>query len=264
MTVTASTVAHMQSFSQNVPLLVVALLVVDGMHFVFARALKDYVHPVTGVLLVLGVGTLQIGLYAASQGKLRFETLRQHRWFFLSIGFLVAASTGINYLAVEFIDPGTASLLAETSILFGVALGVWWLKDKLSTQQIIGAIIAVVGVVIITYDPKDILSFGAVMVLVSSAMYALHAAVVKRYGSGIEFVEFFFWRMVATTGFLLLSAAVQNRLTLPTDGRAWLIILIAATVDIAISRTLYCLALRRLSVSIHSLILTLSPVVAIL
>jgi drug/metabolite transporter (DMT)-like permease len=48
------------------------------------------------------------------------------------------------------------------------------------------------------------------------------------------------------------------------SGPAWLLLALTGTVDIVISRALYYLALRRLNVSIHSLVLTASPVVAII
>ena len=44
----------------------------------------------------------------------------------------------------------------------------------------------------------------------------------------------------------------------------WLLIVVAGTVDIVISRTLYYVALRRLPMSLHAIILTLSPVVTLL
>ncbi|MBI3243439.1 MAG: DMT family transporter [Chloroflexi bacterium] len=247
----------------NTPLLVVALLTVDGLHFVFARALRDHLPPTTSVLYVLGLGTLQVALFAIARGRFRFSTFRRHLWFFLAIGALVATGTSINYAAVVFVDPGTASLLAETSILFGVGFGVWWLRDRLTRAQWLGGLVCIAGVAVITFQPGDYLRLGSVMVIGSAFIYALHAAIVKRYGADIEFVEFFLWRLMATTGFLFLSATAQGMLLWP-DGQAWLLILLVATVDIIISRTLYYLALRRLTISFLSLLLTVSPIVAIL
>jgi drug/metabolite transporter (DMT)-like permease len=254
----------MNRITQNTTLLIIALLAVDGLHFVFARALHDYLNPITAAMWVLGVGTLEVSTFAASRGKFRFETFRKHGWFFLAIGLLVAASTSINYTAVGYIEPGVASLLSQMSILFGLGLGVFWLRDKLTRRQMIGAAIAIVGVVVITFEPGNFLRLGALLVIGSSFIYALHAAIVKRYGSGIDFLEFFVWRLVATTGFLIVSAGVQGQLVLPERIEAWGILLVAGTVDVVISRTLYYTALRRLPISIHSLIFTLSPVVAIL
>lgn len=246
----------------NVALLVIALLMVDGLHFVFARALRDHLPPATSVLYVLGVGTLQLTSFAAARGRFHWSTFHRHAWFFLAIGALVGAGTTINYTAVAFVAPGTASLLAETSILFGVGFGLLWLRERLTGGQALGAVTAILGVGVITFQPGKYLRLGSVLVIGSAFLYALHAAIVKRYGAEIDFVEFFAWRLLATTGFLLLSAAGQRRLAWP-DGTAWLLIILAGTVDVVISRALYYAALRRLDISIHSLTLTLSPVVAI-
>ena len=221
-------------------------------------------HPVASVMWVLAMGALEVGIFAARRGKVRFEVFRKHAVFFLAIGALVGVSTTINYTAVSFIEPGVAALLSQMSILFGVSLGVFWLRDHLTRQQAFGAGIAILGVIVITFQPGNFLRLGALMVIASSFLYAYHAAIVKRYGSGMDILEFFVWRLAATTGILILLAAVQNQLAFPPNAAAWTIVIIAGTVDVVISRALYYLALRRLSVSLHALIFTLSPVVAIL
>jgi len=252
------------SSKHNNSLLVLALLTIDGLHFVFARALHDHLHPVTSAVYVLGTATLMMALFAANQRRFQLETFRRHFWFFLAIGGLVAIGTTINYTVVEYVDPGVASLLAQTSILFGVGFGVLWLRERLTRLQGIGAAVAIVGVGIITFQPGDFLRLGSVLVIGSAGFYAFHSAIVKRYGGDIEFVEFFLWRLVTTTGFLFLSAAYQGLLVLPTEPVAIGLLALTAIVDVMISRTLYYLSLRRLSISILSLTLTLSPLVAIL
>jgi drug/metabolite transporter (DMT)-like permease len=168
--------------------LVIGLLMVDGLHFVFARLLSSYLPPVTSAFWVLGVGALEIAIYAAYRGQLNLATFRRHWAFFLAIGIFVGTSTAMTYTAVTYIDPGTASLLVETTTLFGLALGVVWLGERLTRHQAVGAAVCVVGVVIITFQPGDYLRFGAFLVLGSSLLYALHAAVVKRYGARINFI----------------------------------------------------------------------------
>jgi drug/metabolite transporter (DMT)-like permease len=94
-------------------------------------------------------------------------------------------------------------------------------------------------------------------------MYALHAAIVKRHGGELEFRNFFLWRVASTTGFLLIFTTVRGQLVWPSR-QAWIILILAGTIDVVISRALYYLALRRLRMSFHTVILTLSPVITIL
>ncbi|MDW8326786.1 MAG: DMT family transporter [Anaerolineales bacterium] len=247
----------------NAPLLVVALLAVDGLHFVFARALHGRLPPVTAVAFVLGIATLQIAGFAAVRGQLRPGTFWKHRWFFLAVGGLVALSTTLNYAAVGFVDPGAASLLSQTSILFGLALGVLWLRDRLSRRQWAGAALTLFGAGLISFQPGDYFRLGSLLVIGSALLYAVHAALVKRHGGEMAFLEFFVWRLAATTGFLLLAVTAQGAWQWP-DATTWLLLFVAGTVDVVISRALYYLALRRLTITLHSLVLTFSPVVAIL
>jgi len=232
-------------------------------HFVFARSLNAFMPPVLASCLVTAVAAVQVGAYAAMRGQLRWDTFRRHLRFFLAVGGLAGIGTSLSYVAVQYIDPGTAALLNETSILVGILLGVFWLKERLLRQQMLGIAVSLVGVGIITFQPGDYLRVGALMILVSSTVYAMHAAVVKRHGEHIEFVEFFLWRLASMAAFLALAATAFRAWQWPSPA-AWLVVLVAGTVDVVISRSLYYLALRRLKMSMFSIILTLSPVVAIL
>ena len=245
------------------PILVAALLLVDGLHFVFARALANYLPPPLSAFLVIAVATLEVAAYAVAQGKFHWAGLRRNLWFSLTIGALAGAATVISFAAVEYIDPGTAALLNEMSIVVGILLGVFWLKEHLPRRQVLGIAVSLVGVGIITFQPGDYLRIGALMILVSSTLYAMHTAVVKRHGEHIEFVEFFLWRLASMAAFLALAATAFRAWQWPSPA-AWLVVLVAGTVDVVISRALYYLALRRLKMSMFSIVLTVSPVVAIL
>ena len=52
-------------------------------------------------------------------------------------------------------------------------------------------------------------------------------------------------------------------MTAPPSWQAWAILLLASTVNVVLSRVLFYLALQRLALSLHSVVMTLSPVVAI-
>lgn len=245
------------------PLVIAILLVVDSLHFVFARLLLPFLPGGTSAFFVLAVATVEVGLFLAIRRQIRFEAFWNNIPFFLIIGLLVAASTTFNYVAVGYIDPGTASLLAQTSILFALGFSIVWLKERLTRQEIIGALIALIGVFVISFQPGDYLRLGSILVLSSAFMYALHAAIVKRHGGAIDFGNFFFFRVASVTCFLLLFVTARGQFTWPAP-EAWAILLLAGTVDVVISRVLYYVALRRLKMSFHTIILTLSPVITIL
>lgn len=246
----------------NAPVLFAVLLVVDSLHFVFARALLPHLPSEMSSFLVLGIAAVEVGVYQAARGRLHLAAFREHWRFYTLIGVLVAASTVIDYSAVEFVDPGTASLLGKSSVVFSLVLGVIWLRERLKPAEVLGAALALTGAFVISFQPGDFLRLGSLMVLVSTFFYALHTAIVKRHGERIDFGDFFLFRIVSIAFFLLLFAGVRGRLVWPTP-IAWLLVFVAGTVDVVISRSLFYLSLRRMPMSIHTIILTLSPVVTI-
>ncbi|MBW2408398.1 MAG: DMT family transporter [Deltaproteobacteria bacterium] len=242
--------------------LIAALVVVDSVHFVFARLLLPHISPDVSVFYVMAVGTVQVGLYGVFCKRIQFKTLYKNVWFFLSIAVLIGVSTIINYEAVAFVDAGTASVLGKASILMSVGLGIFWLRERFTRFQSLGALLALTGVLVITFQPGEYIRLGSLLILLSAFMYALHTAIVKRYGEEIDFLEFFFFRLFATSAVLFLIAVGRRALVWP-DPLAWGLLVMTGTIDVVISRALFYFVLRRMTMSIHSIVLTLSPVAAI-
>lgn len=252
-----------QPVTKRAALIMLPLLVVDSLHFVFARLLVPYLPGVTAAFFVLAVAAVEIAVFMAVRRRIRFETFRINYRFFLVIGLLVAASTALNYEAVAFIDPGTASLLAQTATLFALALSIFWLREHLAPIELAGALLALLGVFVITFQPGDYFRLGSLLVLGSAFMYSLHTAIVKRYGGGMDFGNFFLFRVSSVSIFLLIFTMASGQFVWPSPA-AWLLLLLVGSVDVVFSRVLYYIALRRFQMSLHTIILTLSPVITIL
>jgi drug/metabolite transporter (DMT)-like permease len=239
------------------------MLLTDSLHYVFAQLLLPHVAPGTSALVVLAVATVELGIYGMVTRRLHWRPFWDRRWAFLAIGFLVAAATNLSFHAVKYIDPGTASLLSQTSTLFALAFSFVWLRERLSPMQVVGAVLAMVGALIVTFERGNYLRLGALIVIGSAFMYALHAAFTKRYRKDMELADFFFFRLLCSTVFLLILAGATGDLEWPV-ARAWPLLILTGTVDVLVSRTLYYIALQRLKMSVHAIVLTVSPLAAVL
>ncbi|HAJ35598.1 MAG TPA: hypothetical protein DCL15_07880 [Chloroflexi bacterium] len=238
------------------------LLIVDSFHYIFARLLLPHIHPTASAFWVLAVGALEVTLFAGLRRELHWRPLRTHFWFFAAIGFLIAASTVLSYLSIAYIDPGTAAMLGKTGVIISLLLSLVWLRERLNRLQTIGAALAVLGALVISFHPGNVMQWGALLILLSTLLYAIHTAIVKRWGGEMAFLDFFVFRLLFTTIFLFFFAVGAGQLLWP-DGVTWLLLILTGTVDVVISRTLYYKTLRLFPMSIHTIILTLSPVVAI-
>ncbi len=255
------------SSSAKLPAIVLVLLIVDSLHYVFARLLLPYLNPITSSFYYMIIATIQIAIFAAVRRQIDWRIFRDHAKFFLAIGFLIAVATSTSYAAVIYIDPGTASMIARMNTIFALGFGILWLKERLVQGEKIGAVLAVIGIFVISFQPggsNNLLWLGSLLVLGSTFSYALHTAIVKRYGGEIEFTNFFLFRMATSSLFLFIFALGSGELVWPTGRELWLILLITATVNVTISRSLYYLVLRRFRLSIFTIILTTSPVITIL
>lgn len=252
--------------TSNAPLMVSILLLVDSMHYVFARMIRPYLPPQTGAMYVLGIATVEVGLYLGLRRRIQWRVFRDNARFFLTIGLLVSLATTLSYTAVQYVDAGTASLLSQMSTVFALGFSLFWLRERLTRQEGFGALVALVGVFTISFQPDstNFLRVGSLLVLGSGFAYALHAAVVKRHGGEMDFANFFLFRVATTAGFLVLFTAGRGQMMWPPGWQGWAVVTVTATTDVVISRVLYYLALRRLQLNYHAILLTLSPVLAII
>ena len=252
-----------QSGSTRDAALLISLLMIDSLHYVFARLLLPYIEPGVGAFYVISFAALEIGILGLTLGRLRLEPLRRLWPTFLAIGLCVAVSTNLNYAAMAYIDAGVAAMVGKMTVLFSLGFGLLWLGERFSPLQAVGAAIALAGLAVISFQPGDYLGRGTLMVLGGALLYALHTALTKRNMGEVDLLNFFFYRLLLTAAILALVNGARGDLALPS-ARALPVLLLVATVDIVISRFLYYWALRKLDMSIHAVVLSASPVAAIL
>lgn len=244
--------------------LLTLLILFESLHFVFAKLLENQNLPATfAAAMVLSASALELGIFGLWTRRITWAGLRRNFWFFVAVGFFVAASTLLSYESVRYINPGIASVLGRITTLFNLIFGIILLHERLTAGQMLGGLVAIIGAVVIVFQPGDYLRVGSLIVVGSSFLYALHALTVKRWGGEMEFVEFFFYRVLFTSIFLVSFTAARQQFVLPT-ALQWLQMLMVGTVDVTLSRAIYYTTMRKMPLSVHSIVLTLSPVGSIL
>lgn len=253
----------------NTPFAIGMVLLFDSLHLIWARSLNHSLHPIASSFWVLGLAAVEIAIFLTIRREVDFSVFKEHFRFFVSIGVLVAIATSMNYTAVNYVDAGTASMLSRSTTIFAIAFGIIWLKDHLTLLQWLGAAIALIGVLTISFQPVRSFQIGALLVLGSAFAYALHSAIVKRYGGEMDFANFMLFR-VGTIAVILLFFVIGapvvtgEPIRFFPSGFEWIVLLIVGTVDVVFSRVFFYWSLRKIELSFHSIFLVLAPVVTVL
>ena len=82
-------------------------------------------------------------------------------------------------------------MLMKFGIVFNLGFSLLWLKEKLSKAQGVGALLGIVGTLVIASQPSELLRLGSLIVLSVSFFYSLHVAIAKKFLGQIRFLVFF-------------------------------------------------------------------------
>ncbi len=77
-------------------------------------------------------------------------------WLFLiAAGVLTAISSLLSYRALKLGEASFVTAIERLSLVFSVLLAVWFLKDKLTWQSILGIVLMMSGALLIAFTQKS-------------------------------------------------------------------------------------------------------------
>ena len=171
--------------------------------------------------------------------------------------------TALNFGEVT-VESGAASLIISAGPVFTALLSAAFLRERLSFLGWLGITIAFAGVAVISVSGGDGLRFtpGAILLLVSAVSTAAYFIVSKpglRHYSAIDYTAYAIW---AGTVPLLVFAPGLIRQFPVAEPSATLAVVYLGVFPAAVAYVLWSYALARMSASVLSSFLYLSPVLA--
>jgi drug/metabolite transporter (DMT)-like permease len=201
-------------------------------------------------------------------GDLRRVTPGQ--WTFLVVvALLFLGAVYTTWIGISLIPVTSASFLSRLEVLFTVFLGMAFLGDRFTRRETIGAIVMLLGVVVIRYQAPPSFSAGFWMIVLASVLFGVTEVLVKTRVHAIPPDVFTFARNLLVFVFFALGALwrVLMREHAGWSGfadwegirRGFPLIATAALVGPVLARTLYMYSLRHLAVSRAALISQSQP-----
>lgn len=113
--------------------------------------------------------------------------------------FNVAAWNVLAVYGVTFMDSGRAAILAYTFPVWGVLLGVWFLREPLTGRRLAGVILGLLGMLLLLGEEIRAVGrspIGAVLLVASAISWAISTAIMKRWPVKLPTTAFTGWQML--------------------------------------------------------------------
>lgn len=113
--------------------------------------------------------------------------------------FNVAAWNVLAVYGVTLMESGRAAILAYTFPVWGVLLGVWFLREPLTARRLAGVTLGVAGMLLLL--GSEILAVGrspagALLLIASAISWAISTAIMKRWPVDLPTTSFTGWQML--------------------------------------------------------------------
>jgi drug/metabolite transporter (DMT)-like permease len=175
---------------------------------------------------------------------------------------------GLNWTAMPHLDASTFTLLQQSSVFFGMVIGIWFLKEQFVWQILLGALIGLLGLMVIFGAPdirgKELFGF---MVIAASLFAVLSSLQLKKIGKVDPWHFIFVPSVLAVPGYAAASFSLETnqwQAFLNTDWQKFSVILAFQVVVLNIVFIQWQKILLRVPFSQVSTMTLLIPIFAIL
>ena len=202
-------------------------------------------------------------LFYRKRYKLVVPTLKKFPKTWIILIFLFLASYLLWLFSVKKIGPVNTDFAALIGVIYMMGLGITFLKERFNIKEIIGSILAILGIFIITFNPDEYLGLKIIFMLASTLIWSTSRFIIKTKIHHIEPIVFVFIRAI----FILLLLATYIIFFgefIKISGTVLLIALIVPFFTAVLQHLTMFQAYKYCDFSKLAIITTLSPFVVIL
>lgn len=194
------------------PLLTVASAVFLTFGFISIKYFLNFTNPVTLNLLWMG-SALIVAIIIAKVRRIKWIPIIKRYWSIgIAFGSLIGIGSILMVYAINSIGPSLSSFLVRFVMVFTVILGIVLLKERLSKIELLGMIIAVIGVFTLSYVSGGVVQLGSIFVITASLLFAINGVMTKMYSVRINPLEMIILRDTFAVATVFLYSIVSGDL----------------------------------------------------
>jgi drug/metabolite transporter (DMT)-like permease len=183
-------------------------------------------HPLATVWFRCAFGALALLLWGAATGRLAELRLRGRALAAaIAAGVLVVLNWALFFAAIQRTSIGVATVVFHVQPLWVMALGAWWLREKVTAAQAGAALLALLGLALATglfgagasATPGPAYTVGLLMCLGGSLSYAV-VTLIAKLANGVSSFALAAWQCLVGTIALAWWPLLHGW---PAAGPAW-------------------------------------------
>jgi drug/metabolite transporter (DMT)-like permease len=161
-----------------------------GLNVVIGKLLVDVVNAETmNVLWFAFASILFIFLFVLSGKRKNFSTILKNWKKIIIISFLVTIGALLWTYGILYAGPTNVAFLIQFTTVFTILLGIIFLKEKFTKLEGFGILIAVIGILFLTYGNIEIKIFSTLIILGAAFCFSLSNFFSKIYVKNIDAVS---------------------------------------------------------------------------
>lgn len=168
------------------------------------------------------------------------------------------------FFGLRFTSPGNASIIALSEIFFSYVYFHVWKKDDLPSQHIIGAILMIIGVIIIFYPNLHSFQIGDLLILAASFIAPFGNFYQKRARTKVSSESILFIRsFLSAVVVLFLAFIFHNSFFTKNFNSSLLFLLINGVLVLGLSKVFWIEGIHRISIMKANALGSIAPLVAL-
>ena len=198
----------------SIIVLVVLLALGWGSNWPLMKVVMTEMAPLHFRVLCLIAGAA--GLLSIARANRLPIRVPQGQWLRLIViaAFNVAAWNVLAVYGVTFMESGRAAILAYTFPVWGVLLGVWFLREPLTGRRLAGVLLGLLGMLLLLGEEIRAVGrspVGALLLIASAISWAVSTAIMKRWPVNLPTTSFTGWQMLLALAPVLCGALIFEK-----------------------------------------------------
>lgn len=144
------------------------------------------------------------------------ESLRRNWRIYMSAGALMGVASTAMLTSLDLLGANATAFLSQFVTIFSVMLGIIFLGERIRRSEVIAVVLAVMGVLVMTFQAGDYFRLGTIVILLGSLANASHMMLIKKNIRQVQTIELVFFRFSATSVFVAAFAMLRQRPIMPS------------------------------------------------